>query len=1343
MKTTRILAFFAFATAALHAASPLSVLYPVLDPGTVGVAYKKQLTASGGKAPYSWSISQGVAPEGVKLSKTGLISGTPQQAGDFPFTVTVTDASASAATSAEDLYVGAAPLKILIPSLDPVTVGVAYAKTLTASGGIAPYTWSVTAGTLTPGMALSASGLFGGTATKAGDYKFTVTVTDSAWVIHSIKYDQYVNPPAQLSVTPTPTPVPTQIPTPTPVPTQTPTPTPAPSPTPVPTAVPSPTPVPTPVPTPTPIPASPLTVPYPTLDGGIAGTAYTKQLVAQGGIPPYAFSIASGRLPAGVTLSATGLLSGTPTTPGDYPFVLGVADAASAILTVNEDLYIGAAPIQILIPALDPVTVGTPYTRTLGATGGIPPYNWSVSAGTITPGMTLSPSGLFGGSPTTPGDYIFTVSVTDAAYVVQTINYEQYVNPSPSGSGSTGTSGSGSSGSSGGTPTPASYTLTVVNGTINGTSATTGSFAAGSTVTIAANPAPAGEYFQQWTGGTLANATSPSTTETMPAANDLVTAQYYEASPIAQPVATHPRLWITPADLPRLQSWASASNPIYAQGMVPLLAQAVSDYKTQFFPGGVPNPTYPDLGDTQGYTGLLSEQYAVLFAFNSLVDPDPSARVQYAQFARNLVMVAMNQAALGHASNVPFRDPMFATYNRASFTSEAWPLTVDWIYNAVDGQGNPILTAADKATIRTVFLIWANDCLNASTAGGDHPEPIGASNSHSLLPNGSAYRMAANNYYLAHAKLLTLMSLSLDPADDPAVSSQLPDSALGNTLRSYIANATGAWLYQEYAMFGDASSVQAAYGLAPTSSVGLASGGLPPEGMLYGESFGSILQALLALQTAGYNNASLSGPQIGLIGAPMWQRYVTGYTSSLVPQAQVFPGDEYLGPVFQMLSYGDLLRLFIEPDGMEPFALLAQLDRQSGVHGRENVENWFLVNAVQGGQAALLQRVQNPWTYGVQDALLYFMTLDPASLPPTDPRPTYPTAFYDQPAGRLVAHSDWSAQASIFDYRGSWISINHQNADCGLFELYRKGEWLTKETSNYDAYGNGQSSIWHNTLSLQNWSAAGTPTLNWYEVPLWTNGSQWQLAASAGDPTTVTSTGAGYAFAQSDMTNLYNRPDQWTPSNGAVDIQHASRSVLWFGNDNVVVYDRATSLHPGLFKRFNLSLVAQPTIAGPIVSETSPGGQNLTVQTLLPANPTISWVALGNSLSTVAELEPTVGRIVVEDASNPTDIRFLNVLQATDAGVAAVPAVLVQSSGGAPFQGAAFGSTVAMFPVVIAGSFGGTSYAESTAITRNYVTGLAPSTGYTVQRVQVGGNVQVTVSLGGTSVTDAAGVLAF
>src|SRR5471032_997660 len=307
----------------------------------------------------------------------------------------------------------------------------------------------------------------------------------------------------------------------------------------------------------------------------------------------------------------------------------------------------------------------------------------------------------------------------------------------------------GSGGGSSPPPPPSNvHTVTVVNGTISGTNNTSANVASGNVVNITATAPPVGQVFQHWSANApLANSFSPSTSFTMPAANVVATAGFYTPAPVPQPVATHPRLWLTPADLPKLQGWAIATNPIYQQGLKPLLNAAVVTYNTQFFPNGVPNANWPDLGDTQGYQGLLTEQYVLLFAFNSLIDPSPSARIAHAQRARNLIMVAMNQAAQGALSGAPFRDPLFSVYNRANFASECWPLVVDWIYHAVDASQQPILTTADKATIRTVFLRWANECLNASTTGGDHPSPIGVTNSTALVPGG-AYRMAANNYYL-------------------------------------------------------------------------------------------------------------------------------------------------------------------------------------------------------------------------------------------------------------------------------------------------------------------------------------------------------------------------------------------------------------------------------------------------------------------------------------------------------------------------------------------------------------------------------------------------------------------
>ncbi len=372
----------------------------------------------------------------------------------------------------------------------------------------------------------------------------------------------------------------------------------------------------------------------------------------------------------------------------------------------------------------------------------------------------------------------------------------------------------------------------------------------------------------------------------------------------AAPVTGHPRLWIRQADVPRLQSWATASNPMYVNGLQPAVAAAINTYNTQFYPNGQPNPTWPDPGGTN-WVGVTTEAYAEMFAFMSLVDPDPTARAAHGQRARNLLMYVMNDAVKGLDTSqtpAPFQGSGFSTYNRANYWGEAFGLTVDWAY--------PYFSAADKATIQKVFLRWSNECLNASTTSEEHPQPVGVQNSPQLLSDLKQLRWAANNYYTGHMRDLTLMSLALDPADDPPVNPAAPVTQIGNSMQSYLADVTGAWLYQQYAVYTDAATAAATLGV-PATGLGVASGGLSVEGFLYGESLGNLQEALLALHTAGYDDPTLSGPQSALIQSPYWDRFVDGFLQSITPTAQTptDPNYTYMGPLYQMGSYGGHPRL--------------------------------------------------------------------------------------------------------------------------------------------------------------------------------------------------------------------------------------------------------------------------------------------------------------------------------------------------------------------------------------------------------------------------------------------------
>jgi hypothetical protein len=806
---------------------------------------------------------------------------------------------------------------------------------------------------------------------------------------------------------------------------------------------------------------------------------------------------------------------------------------------------------------------------------------------------------------------------------------------------------------------------------------------------------------------------------------------------IPAPVAGHPRLWIRAEDLTRLRSWASPQNPMVQQALLPALQDALSTYDTMFFPGGQPNPNWPDPG-ISNWVQYDTEAYAEFFAFWSLIDPDPSARPVHAQRARKLLMHVMDEAVKGpdpNDSEAPFRSRVLPTYNRANYWGEAFGLTVDWIY--------PVLTAQDKATIQKVFLMWSAQCLDAATAGNEHPQPEGVLNDPQLLADKKQLRWAMNNYFLGHQRLLTLMALSLDPTDDPPVHPGHPVLELGNTMRSYLADATGAWLYQTYAMFEDRAVVSGALGVPP-DGLGLASGGMPVEGFLYGHSLGYLHETLLALHTAGYDDPQLSGPQIGLAGSPYWDRVIDGQIHSFAPvgATPTQPGYSYLGELHQMANYGDLLRFWVTPDLIELLGSIGTLDQVTGRTDRLEKLRWIARNVVEGGPDKLYDRAGRVWgNANATQAILYFLLFDPASGVPADPRPSMPASFVDRSFGRLLARTDWTPQATWFDYLCHWTTINHQHGDCNQFELYRKGEWLTKERSSYPANASdliGATADYHNTLSLQNDVPAD---LQWYEGAISERGGQWPEGSAAGDPTVLMSTAAGYVYAQGDATNLYNRPNQYVPANNAIDILHASRSILWLEPDHVVVYDRAKSKTDGRFKRFNLTFVGPVSVQGRRATVTTPGGQHLFLQSLLPANPTLTASAV-ESYQTIAELEPTTTRLVIEDPALPTEIRFLTVLQGADAGAAADEATLLHSTSGAAFEGAAVRQTAVLFPVQLGAAWSGLSYTAPADTALHLITGLTPNARYDATLVPGGQGIAVTVANGRTWQADEAGVLA-
>ena len=161
----------------------------------------------------------------------------------------------------------------------------------------------------------------------------------------------------------------------------------------------------------------PLLITTASLPPGTVNNPYSATLTAAGGTPPYTWSIIKGSLPAGLALDAnSGVISGTPTTTGTSTFTVQASDSESPPATTTATFSITIqSPLLITTSSLPPGTVNSPYNATLTAVGGLPPYTWSITSGSLPAGLSLDAnSGLISGTPTTPGTSSFTVQVSDS-----------------------------------------------------------------------------------------------------------------------------------------------------------------------------------------------------------------------------------------------------------------------------------------------------------------------------------------------------------------------------------------------------------------------------------------------------------------------------------------------------------------------------------------------------------------------------------------------------------------------------------------------------------------------------------------------------------------------------------------------------------------------------------------------------------------------------------------------------------------------------------------------------------------------------------------------------------------
>jgi hypothetical protein len=179
--------------------------------GTLGQAYAGYIfLATGGVPPMSWT-SSGSLPPGLSFDSTGQLSGTPTTGGSYNFSVTVTDSSRPALTATTPVSVKITESQIVVAPASPPAGIVTYPYggfSFNASGGSPPYTWT-SSGSLPPGITLGSDGTLSGTPTQTGSFSFSVTATDSAQPPVSgppLATNIQINPPATLTLNQAPAP---------------------------------------------------------------------------------------------------------------------------------------------------------------------------------------------------------------------------------------------------------------------------------------------------------------------------------------------------------------------------------------------------------------------------------------------------------------------------------------------------------------------------------------------------------------------------------------------------------------------------------------------------------------------------------------------------------------------------------------------------------------------------------------------------------------------------------------------------------------------------------------------------------------------------------------------------------------------------------------------------------------------------------------------------------------------------------------------------------------------------------------------------------------------------------
>ena len=325
---------------------PIITTSATLKAGIKGENYSVTLDATGTK-PITWEKTGGNLPDGLTLSNSGTISGTPTKAGNFSFIVKASN-TAGDDSRTFSITVSEKPAITTSATLKAGTKGEKYSVTLEASG-TKPITWKKTGGDLPNGLTLSNSGTISGTPTKNGSFSFTVRASNTAG-----------DDTRTFTIT---------------------------------------------------VSEKPAITTSATLKAGTKGEKYSVTLEASG-TKPITWEKTSGNLPDGLTLSNSGTISGTPTKADKFSFTVKASNSAgddSRIFTITVSEKPAITTNSILKAGSKKVN----YSVSLEAAG-TKPITWEKTSGNLPNGLMLyEDTGIISGIPTETGDFTFTLEASN------------------------------------------------------------------------------------------------------------------------------------------------------------------------------------------------------------------------------------------------------------------------------------------------------------------------------------------------------------------------------------------------------------------------------------------------------------------------------------------------------------------------------------------------------------------------------------------------------------------------------------------------------------------------------------------------------------------------------------------------------------------------------------------------------------------------------------------------------------------------------------------------------------------------------------------------------------------